>query len=334
MKDVSVVTEFLCGLLNASANKVSDISIEHNVIHWEDRQVLIHGQELNFLLGNKRLFLVVESISDMAEKAARLYPPVRISYIPPSSLPGCIIHGPADLELAALQVAQVQPRGESIYLGALRAAQEITCLEEVNKSASSADEAPIRENNNPAGTQYRSLFPLLYDSQSFRPICCNTSVPVPFKTEMFEGVALLRVNSSDDPAVKQDQTGWTFEVQVQGKFTRKPRGPLFIGAQISKKMVGCHSCSFICCTTRCTHNEKLCFTSTGAWHVNQSNVPNYYAVRSIKPASTSPLLWRLVERGASAHRRPPVEHVRQGDSDAEGGDAPTIRISCVARDSG
>ncbi|CAM9094530.1 unnamed protein product, partial [Ectocarpus fasciculatus] len=64
----------------------------------------------------------------------------------------------------------------------------------------------------------------------------NTSVPIPFKTDMFDGMVILLVNSTDDPSKKLDQTDWTFEVQVQGKFTRKLEGPLFIGAQISKKM--------------------------------------------------------------------------------------------------
>jgi hypothetical protein len=121
------------------------------------------------------------------------------------------------------------------------ASSELHCAKEINHAeledvarSQSADEQSRR---NPVGVQYRSLFPLLYDNNGFRPISCNTSIPIPFKTEMFEGIAVLLVNSSDDPSAAIDQTDWTFEVQVQGKFTRKPEGPLFIGAQISKKMV-------------------------------------------------------------------------------------------------
>jgi hypothetical protein len=95
---------------------------------------------------------------------------------------------------------------------------------------------PAQPDPSPPGKIFKSLFPSLNDGGQFRPINCNTSSPIPFKTDIFEGIALLTVNASEDPSVKVDQSTMTFEVQVQGKFTRKPRGILFIGAEISKRM--------------------------------------------------------------------------------------------------
>lgn len=89
---------------------------------------------------------------------------------------------------------------------------------------------------NPRGTRFPRLFPFLLDGPTMRPIDCNTSAAVPFKTDIFEGCAMLVVNASTDPSIVVDTTKLTFEVQVQGKFLRKPRGMMFIGAEISKKM--------------------------------------------------------------------------------------------------
>jgi hypothetical protein len=239
--DVDAATEFLTQLLNASSNVVANISVEHSVLRWEGRQVLVHGDKLGFLLSNNRLFLNADNVSSLAENARRLFPGAVITHYSSSSLPGCLILGPGGLEISALQCGVSGQKHDNLYFSALRAASELCCAQELNNAAiTEAVNGITSEDNsrrNPAGTNYRSLFPLLYDSSTFRPISCNTSVPVPFKTELFDGVAMLLVNSSDDPNQVIDQSQWTFEVQVQGKFTRRPEGPLFIGAQISKKMV-------------------------------------------------------------------------------------------------
>ena len=231
--DVGEATEFLSQLLSASCSTVSDINIEHAVLRWDDRQILVHAIDVQFLLNNKRLFVHVENVAQFAERALQLHNQAAASHFSATSRPACLIRGPGGVEISALQCGPSRPHHDDIYVSALRAASELKLAEEMNGSAATSS----TQSYNPVGDQYRSLFPLLYDSNVFRPVNCNTSVPVPFKTEMFDGVAILLVNSSDDPSKKLDQTDWTFEVQVQGKFTRKPEGPLFIGAQISKKMV-------------------------------------------------------------------------------------------------
>lgn len=241
VEDVEIATAFLVDLLNASKNRVSGISVDHSVIHWDMRQLLVHDQKLSFLLENKRLFLTTENVSLLVERAMDLHPETVVSYFPATSLPGCILSGPGGIQLSIVQCAESTGKScDYMHIAALRTAQEVVCSEEINRdntTESSVEDVSIREKRNPVGDQFRSLFPLLYDSKRFRPMNCNTSIPVPFSTEMFEGWAILRVNSTDKPDVKLDQSSWTFEVQVQGKFTRKPKGPLFIGAQISKKMV-------------------------------------------------------------------------------------------------
>lgn len=236
VEDVDLATDFLSQLLHASSNKVSTISISHSVLHWENRQVLIHGKELEFLLSNNRLFINVENVALFAENAKKIYAGVSVAHYSTTSLPGCLIEGPGNLQIAALQCGVPGQKHDNIYFAALRTGSEVHCARDVNLTAVPAVSAEDYARRNPPGVQFRSLFPLIYDSSTFRPINCNTTVPIPFKTELFEGLAVLRVNSSDDPSVKMDQNGWTFEVQVQGKFTRIPEGPLFIGAQISKKM--------------------------------------------------------------------------------------------------
>jgi hypothetical protein len=105
-----------------------------------------------------------------------------------------------------------------------------------SQSQESSSAAVPAADPNPRGTRYPRLFPFLLDGASMRPIDCNTSAAVPFKTDIFEGCAMLVVNASTDPSVVVDTTKLTFEVQVQGKFLKKPRGMMYIGAEISKKM--------------------------------------------------------------------------------------------------
>lgn len=232
--DVGEATEFLSQLLIASSSQVAGINIEHTVLRWENRQILVHGKDAQFLLNNNRLFLSVENVALFAERAVQLFAQCTATHFSSTSRPACLIHGPGGVEISALECGPTH--NEDIYLSALRAASELQLAEEMNGSAAAASTATA-QNYNPVGDQFRSLFPLLYDSNVFRPVNCNTSVPIPFKTDMFDGMVILLVNSTDDPSKKLDQTDWTFEVQVQGKFTRKLEGPLFIGAQISKKMV-------------------------------------------------------------------------------------------------
>ena len=69
----------------------------------------------------------------------------------------------------------------------------------------------------------------------------NTTTPVPFNTDLFEGKVLLAVNSAAEtrePFVSMFQANKQvkFELQVQGKFKRVPDGPIFFGGEITKKM--------------------------------------------------------------------------------------------------
>lgn len=135
---------------------------------------------------------------------------------------------------------------EHVYLAALKLAEDVNSSSlsptarsmkaKRGLSTTSKGSLASAKDANPPGVKFDTLFPYLFDENTFRPISCNTSKPIPFKTEIFEGVALLLVNSSRDPNGRVDDSDMTFEVQVQGRFTKKPQGRMFIGAQISKKM--------------------------------------------------------------------------------------------------
>ena len=77
----------------------------------------------------------------------------------------------------------------------------------------------------------------------FLPITANTPEPISFCNEYFEGCLLFMVNSSvaevHEPYTTKflKDTGKNrFEVQVQGKFKKVPRGQMFLGAEITQKM--------------------------------------------------------------------------------------------------
>jgi hypothetical protein len=99
----------------------------------------------------------------------------------------------------------------------------------------------------PTGPVIPTIFPSVLHCGEFRPIPPNSSTPIPFKTEHFEGELLLLVRTTPlEPRYKnifQKVSGvtkkvgtTTFEVQCQGRFTKIPQGRLYIGAEITKKM--------------------------------------------------------------------------------------------------
>jgi len=68
----------------------------------------------------------------------------------------------------------------------------------------------------------------------------NSSNPVSFKNELFEGRALLMVRTDNTDSQRYGErfagNHYTFEVQVQGRFLKVPPGKVFIGAEITKSM--------------------------------------------------------------------------------------------------
>lgn len=86
-----------------------------------------------------------------------------------------------------------------------------------------------------------SIFPTLYTyimhEGEFRPIDPNSS-PVPFKNEIFEGVAALYVPTDDstNSSVFNNNPLTTFEIQVQGRFLSKPKGRLYMTGEITQTM--------------------------------------------------------------------------------------------------
>jgi hypothetical protein len=91
----------------------------------------------------------------------------------------------------------------------------------------------------PLGRNLPSIYPALLHLGEHRPITANSPAPIPFQTDLFTGKVLIMLRT--DPLDKLYRHRFeghecTLEVQVQGKFNKIPDGPLFFGAEITKKM--------------------------------------------------------------------------------------------------
>lgn len=93
----------------------------------------------------------------------------------------------------------------------------------------------------PKGQLIPTIFPYIFHNNMYRLIAPNSERAVPFETDLFSGFVLLMVNSDElQNPFRQRFVGpsskYRFEVQVQGKFKCIPKGRLFMGAEITKKM--------------------------------------------------------------------------------------------------
>mmetsp|Transcript_31597 Transcript_31597/g.89708 ORF Transcript_31597/g.89708 Transcript_31597/m.89708 type:complete len:582 (+) Transcript_31597:293-2038(+) len=79
------------------------------------------------------------------------------------------------------------------------------------------------------------------------PVVINSRRPISIRTELFEGSVLLmlRPETPQDDSYYQrrifDGRKRMFECQVQGRFLKQPKGMVYIGAEITKKMEARHS---------------------------------------------------------------------------------------------
>eukprot|EP01032_Pedospumella_encystans_P010838 gene10838-12651_t len=112
-------------------------------------------------------------------------------------------------------------------------------------SLSILPEAPVTKSvpswDPPQGSILPNLRTKVLHDGVLRPMYVNTTTPVSFNTDLFEGKVLLAVNSAAEtrePFVGMFQANKQvkFELQVQGKFKRVPDGPIFFGGEITKKM--------------------------------------------------------------------------------------------------
>lgn len=93
--------------------------------------------------------------------------------------------------------------------------------------------------NPPVGLKIPSIRTSLLHKGCFMPISPNSSFSCSFENEIFCGKMLLLINSGkeeDKYKHRFEGTKYTYEVQIQGKFKVIPKGRLFMGAEITKKM--------------------------------------------------------------------------------------------------
>jgi hypothetical protein len=77
------------------------------------------------------------------------------------------------------------------------------------------------------------------DGDKFTEVTPNSREPSPFDTDIFAGISQIVVRTAlIDEHFRNFFEGRKrlFEVQVQGKFKRKPEGEMYVGAEISEKM--------------------------------------------------------------------------------------------------
>lgn len=113
-------------------------------------------------------------------------------------------------------------------------------LNPATSSSSSPSSSPLSPSSPAFFQPLPGIHPFILHQGQYRKIFANAPTPQAFKNDLFEGVALLMVRTNDlDSQLYADRFAgnhYTFEVQVQGKFTREPPGRLFIGAEITKPM--------------------------------------------------------------------------------------------------
>lgn len=93
--------------------------------------------------------------------------------------------------------------------------------------------------NPPVGLKIPSIRTSLLHRTCFMPIYPNSTLSCCFENEIFCGKMLLLINSGnveDKYKHRFEGTKYTYEVQIQGKFNEIPKGRLFMGAEITKKM--------------------------------------------------------------------------------------------------
>jgi hypothetical protein len=94
-------------------------------------------------------------------------------------------------------------------------------------------------NSDNEGVHIPSLFMAIFHNGIYRPMTANTPRPVRFETDLFDGELLLLINTKpicDQYYPRFEGHHYTFDMQVQGKFKTIPKGILYMGAEITKKM--------------------------------------------------------------------------------------------------
>jgi hypothetical protein len=136
----------------------------------------------------------------------------------------CVIQGPENIRVVVIERKQ---ESQDIPLSQVIASWIADDNKGKVEKSSSAETW-----NPPRGKPIPTLFPSVLHNGRFERIYPNSSAPVPYKTEYFEGHVLLVVRTtpmdSTYPHVFQ-KSNTCFEVQAQGKFTKIPQGKLFIG---------------------------------------------------------------------------------------------------------
>ena len=128
---------------------------------------------------------------------------------------------------------------------------DLNSIQNINIIEHNSDQ-PLPRSSPPAavavqGEHIPTLSLGLFHEGKYKPFAANSTKAFPFCTEIFEGEALFMINTKDQPqtslsqrrnrySTRFDNTSYTFDIQVQGRFRQIPQGTIFVGAEITKRM--------------------------------------------------------------------------------------------------
>ena len=210
--------------------KIPNIDAAHSFYQMtSSRSIIVAGENsFPFLETSRQILLEVEDFESVVKRVMESGGRV----IEECSLLGrtiCVVQGPENIEIFFVEKLNDPDEDHSTFPEAILH----WSLRHKNRAS---DRQEISAENGkwdpPKGTVIPTLFPSILNQGSFCGIYPNSSTPVPFETDLFKGTLLVAIRTT--PMEQRyrhmfEETRTCFEVQVQGKFKRMPRGPLFIG---------------------------------------------------------------------------------------------------------
>ena len=243
VENLDQVATFFHNIFNFEPPSVHNQPFHHKQLKISDTSVLILVKSsscdaaLLTTLNNlavRRFFVVVNNVQLIQERSLKAGANL-VETLNDKSGNGFVIEGPERLFMHVISESNSVSVKTQMMLNSLLPKQSEPDSEDevvVALKAPSANPRPVIHTLN-------CKIMTMNHPQLFSPCPPNSRTPVPFETELFKGTCLLllRTNPIDSHYRNFFQgTKRQFEVQVQGKFKRKPTGEIYVGADITKKM--------------------------------------------------------------------------------------------------
>jgi len=257
---------FLLQSLENGCQKASGSDSPSGEMHSEiilpggNGSILLLGRSFDAEHGKQKILLEVPNLGRAKEVAAELGIKIEQEFYSPSYGQLGIFSFEDSVEVTLVELSgaanefSARPSCAQLYISWLTSLRRNSQLKDLGVQLPLAPAVAVRSAPAPAsvkpkpkpvwdppkGTLLPNIRTKVLHNGKLRPMQVNTSVPIPFNTDMFEGQVLLIVNSAAEtrePFASLFKVGkYKFELQVQGKFKKIPEGPIFFGGEITKKM--------------------------------------------------------------------------------------------------